>query len=214
MKIALINENSQAGKNEMIFGILSKVAEKYGDTAVNYGMFGLEDSHSLTYVKAGLLAGILLNSGAVDFVVTGCGTGQGAMLALNSFPNVLCGHITDASDAFMFREINDGNSASFPFAKGFGWGAELDLENMFDKLLSTKGGNGYPKERAVPERENKQILDKVKAVTQKDMLTILKDIDQKFLKETINYDFFKENFFKDCKDKEIAKYLKKVLKIK
>lgn len=212
MKIALINENSQAGKNGLIFDILCKIAKKYGDTVVNYGMFGAEDEHSLTYVKAGLLAGILLNSGAVDFVVTGCGTGQGAMLALNSFPNVLCGHITDANDGFMFREINDGNSASFPFAKGFGWGAELDLENMFDKLLSTKGGNGYPKERAVPEKQNKQILDKVKAVTCNDMLTILKTIDQNFLKETIDYPFFRQTFFKDCKDEKIGSYLKKVLK--
>ena len=212
MKIALINENSQAGKNELIFETLSNVAKKYGDEVVNYGMFGSEDPHSLTYVKAGLLAGILLNSKAVDFVVTGCGTGQGAMLALNSFPNVLCGHITDSSDAFMFREINDGNAASFAFAKGFGWGSELDLENMFDKLLSTSGGNGYPKERAVPEKQNKLILDGVKKITHNDMLSILKEIDQKFLKETIDYPFFRENFFKDCKDSKIAKHLKGILK--
>lgn len=212
MKIALINENSQAGKNELIFNTLEKVAKKYGDEVINYGMFGADDKHQLTYVKAGLLAGILLNSGAVDFVVTGCGTGQGAMLALNSFPNVLCGHLTDASDAFMFREINDGNAVSLPFAKGFGWGAEIALEDIFDHLLRTKGGNGYPKERAVPEKQNKQILDGVKKVTHKDMSTVLKEIDSKFLKETIDYPFFRENFFKDCKDKKIEKILLSVLK--
>lgn len=214
MRIALINENSQAGKNELIFNILNNVASKYGDTVVNYGMFCADDKHSLTYVKTGLLAGILLNSGAVDFVVTGCGTGQGAMLALNSFPNVLCGHIVDASDAFMFREINDGNAVSLAYAKGFGWGAELELENIFDKLLSTTGGNGYPKERAVPEKQNKLILDDVKKETHKDMLTILKSIDQQFLKETIDYQFFRDNFFTSCKDKKIEKYLKQILKIK
>ena len=47
-----------------------------------------------------------LESGAVDFVVTGCGTGQGAMLALNSFPGVLCGHITDPTDAYLFAQVN------------------------------------------------------------------------------------------------------------
>ena len=211
MKIALINENSQASKNKLIYETLDKVAKKYGDEVLNFGMFGNEDRHSLTYVKAGLLAGILLNAKVVDFVVTGCGTGQGAMLALNSFPGVICGHITDASDAFMFREINDGNSASFPFAKGFGWGAELDLENMFDKLFCTKGGNGYPKERAVPERQNKKILDGVKNVTYKKMIDILKEIDQDFLKETIDYPYFKDVFFKNCKDKEIGSYLTKLL---
>ena len=211
MKIALINENSQASKNELIFNVLNKVAKKYGDEVYNFGMYKDDEAHSLTYVKAGLLAGILLNAKVVDFVITGCGTGQGAMLALNSFPGVICGHITDPSDAFMFREINDGNAASFPFAKGFGWGAELDLENMFDKLLSTKGGNGYPKERVIPEKQNKQILDKVKKITYKDMPQILKEIDQNFLKETINYEYFKEIFFKYCKNKEMETYLKNLL---
>ncbi len=212
MKIALINENSQASKNELIYSVLNKVAKNFDCEVVNYGMYRADDPHSLTYVKAGLLSAILLNSKAVDFVITGCGTGQGAMLALNSFPNVLCGHITDASDAFMFREINDGNAASFAFAKGFGWGSELDLENMFTKLLSTNGGNGYPKERAVPERQNKKVLDKVKTVTHKDMLTILKEIDKAFLIETIDYPFFKNVYFKDCKDAKIGEFLKNILK--
>ena len=211
MRIALINENSQAAKNNLIYDVLCKVANKYGDEVINFGMFSADDTHSLTYVKNGLLAGILLNTKTVDFVVTGCGTGEGAMLALNSFPNVLCGLIVDSSDAIMFREINDGNAVSLPFAKGFGWGAELQLETIFDKLLMTKGGNGYPKERAIPEKENKLILDKVKSVTTKDMLTILKEIDQDFLKSTIDYDVFKEEFFKNCKDKNILNYIKSVL---
>ena len=159
MRIALINENSQAGKNELIMKTLEPVAKKYGHTVVNYGMYSSEDTHSLTYVKVGLLSAILLNSGVVDFVITGCGTGEGAMLACNSFPNVLCGHIVDPSDAYMFRQINDGNAISLAFAKGFGWGAELNLEYTFDKLLSCDGGNGYPVERAVPEKQNKLILD-------------------------------------------------------
>lgn len=211
MKIALINENSQASKNSLIFDTLKKVAEKYNVEVENYGMFSSEDPHSLTYVKAGLLSAILLNSGAADFIVTGCGTGEGAMLALNSFPNVLCGHIVDASDAFMFREINDGNAISIPFAKDFGWGAELKLEQIFDKLLSTSGGNGYPKERVVPEKANKKILDEVKKITHNDMLWILKNIDQDFLKETIDYPYFRENFFKNSKNQEISAYLSSIL---
>ena len=35
MKIALINENSQAAKNELIFGVLDKVAKKYGHKGWN-----------------------------------------------------------------------------------------------------------------------------------------------------------------------------------
>ena len=158
MRIVLINENSQASKNSLIFTTLQNVAEKYGHTVKNYGMFGADDK-SLTYVQNGLLAAILLNAEACDFVVTGCGTGEGAMLALNSFPKVLCGHIVDPSDAYMFNQINDGNAVAFPFAKGFGWGAELNLEYCFEKLFNGPKGQGYPRERAIPEQTNKKILD-------------------------------------------------------
>lgn len=209
MKIALINENSQASKNELIFKTLNSVASKYNHTVDNYGMF--ENDKPLTYVQNGLLTAILINSGAADFVVTGCGTGSGAMLACNSFPRVLCGLIVDPSDAYMFGQINDGNCASFPFAKGFGWGAELNLEYCFEKLFNGPRGMGYPLERAIPEQANKKILDTVKEVTHHSMLSILKNIDQKFLFDTIDRDSFREYFFKNAKDVEIINYCKQVL---
>lgn len=53
MKIALINENSQAAKNAMIEGVLRKVVEAMGHEVVNYGMYTAEDECQLTYVKAG-----------------------------------------------------------------------------------------------------------------------------------------------------------------
>lgn len=43
------------------------------------------------------------------------------------------------------------------------------------------------------------------------MLTILRDIDQTFLKETISGERFGEYFFSNCKDEAIAGYLKGVL---
>ena len=48
-----------------------------------------------------------------------------------------------------------------PFAKGFGWGGELNLEYCFEKLFGFGHGQGYPKERVVPEMRNKAILDDV-----------------------------------------------------
>ena len=95
MKIALINENSQAAKNGIIEAALKKAVEPMGHEVVNYGMYAADDAAQLTYVQNGILAAILLNSGAADYVVTGCGTGEGAMLALNSFPGVICGHVED-----------------------------------------------------------------------------------------------------------------------
>ncbi len=211
MRIALINENSQAAKNALIEKSLKKVVEPMGHTVYNYGMYAPDDACQLTYVKAGLLAAILLNGGAADYVVTGCGTGEGAMLACNSFPNVLCGHVVDPSDGFMFAQINDGNAIALPFAKGFGWGAELNLEMIFEQTFGHGHGNGYPPERVEPEQRNKKILDQVKQVTHRDMLAILRDIDQTFLKETISGERFRAYFFENCKEAAIAGYLKGVL---
>ncbi|MEG0077857.1 RpiB/LacA/LacB family sugar-phosphate isomerase [Anaerorhabdus sp.] len=212
MKIALINENSQAAKNSIVYNELNTVASSFNHTVHNYGMYSAEDTHQLTYVKNGLLAAILLNSKAVDFVVTGCGTGQGAMLACNSFPNVLCGHITDSLDAYLFGQVNDGNCIAMPFAQGFGWGGELNLRYTFEKLFSEQFGGGYPKERVIPEQANKKILDQVKLVTHQPMIKILKEMDQQFLKDTIDYPEFKDLFFANCQDEEIATYLQNLLK--
>ena len=140
MKIALINENSQAVKNEIIYDVLKKVVTPMGHEVFNYGMYGAEDPHSLTYVQCGLLAAVLLNSGAADFVITGCGTGEGAMLAANAFPKVLCGHITSPLDAYLFSQVNDGNCIAFPFAENYGWGGELNLQYTFEKLFFAPGG--------------------------------------------------------------------------
>ncbi|MGH2312509.1 RpiB/LacA/LacB family sugar-phosphate isomerase [Streptococcus uberis] len=213
MKIALINENSQANKNNIIFNELKTVAERKGFEAFNYGMYGNEGESQLTYVQNGLLTAILLNSGAADFVITGCGTGMGAILACNSFPGVTCGFAADPVDAYLFSQVNGGNALSLPFAKGFGWGAELNLRYMFERLFEDEVGGGYPKERAIPEQRNARILNEVKAITYKNFLTILKEIDQEFLKETISGEHFQELFFANCQNKEIADYLKTVLNV-
>ncbi|TCT16120.1 ribose 5-phosphate isomerase RpiB [Natranaerovirga pectinivora] len=211
MKIALINENSQAAKNEIIYTTLQKVVEPMGHEVFNYGMYTADDETQLTYVMCGLLSSILLETKAADFVVTGCGTGEGAMLAANAFPGVLCGHIVDPADAFLFAQINDGNSVSLPFAKGFGWGAELNLQYIFEKLFQGEKGQGYPVDRVEPQQRNKKILDEVKKVTHVDLLTILKNIDQEFLKTAVSGAKFKEYFFANCEESEITEYIKSIV---
>lgn len=208
MRIALINENSQAAKNSLIEQTLRKVVEPMGHTVDNYGMYSADDACQITYVQNGLLAAILLNTGAADYVVTGCGTGEGAMLACNSFPGVLCGHLADPSDGYMFAQINDGNCVALPFAKDFGWGAELKLEMIFQQLFGFGHGNGYPKERVVPEQRNKKILDGVKAITYRPLLDILKDLDPAFVKATVSGAHFAELFYPSCRDEAVAAFLR------
>ena len=211
MIIALINENSQAAKNSMIEGCLKDVVIPMGHEVFNYGMYTADDACQLTYVKAGLLAAILINSKAADFVVTGCGTGEGAMLASNIYPNVLCGHIADIEDAYMFARINDGNAIALPFALGFGWGGDLNLEYIFEKLFCEPAGGGYPKERAVPEQRNKKILDQVKLVTYKTMEEILPALDQELVKGAFAGKNFKEYFFADATNESLKAVVKDII---
>ena len=211
MKIALITENSQAAKNGIIHDALTSVAEPLGHQVFNYGMYAAEDKASLTYVMNGVLTGILLNSGAADFVVTGCGTGTGSMLACNAMPGVFCGLIIDPTDAFLFGQINDGNAISMPYAKGFGWAAELNLQDVYRKLFEGERGLGYPKERAQIMAKNRSVLKDLKAATCKDMLSALKAMDQDLLKAAIAGERFQEYFFANATDAGIRDYIKGVL---
>lgn len=211
MKIALINENSQAAKNSMICETLKSVVEPMGHEVYNYGMYGAEDENQLTYVQIGILTAVLINSGAADYVITGCGTGEGAMLACNSFPKVLCGHITSPLDAYLFSQVNDGNTIALPFAENFGWGGELNLQYIFEKLFFAPGGGGYPKERVIPEQRNKKILDQVKEVTHVDLVTILKNLDRELVVGALSGEKFKEYFFANCKCDKIAECVKEIL---
>jgi ribose 5-phosphate isomerase RpiB len=211
MRIALINENSQAAKNSIIEKALRKVVEPMGFEVKNYGMYAADDEAQLTYVQNGILAATLLNAGACDYVITGCGTGEGAMLALNSFPGVICGHVATPLDAYTFAQINDGNAISLPFALGFGWGGDLNLEYIFEKLFCEPSGGGYPKERAVPEQRNKKILDQVKLVTYKTMEEILPALDQELVKGAFAGKNFKEYFFADATNESLKAVVKDII---
>ncbi|WP_373487781.1 RpiB/LacA/LacB family sugar-phosphate isomerase [Blastomonas sp.] len=208
MKVALIIENSQAAKNAVVHEALASVVEPIGHTVFNYGMYTPEDKASLTYPMNGLLAGILLNSGAADFVVTGCGTGMGSMLACNAMPGVLCGLLIDPTDAFLFNQINAGNCIAMPYAKGFGWAAELNLADCYRKLFENEPGAGYPRERATFMAANRVVLSNLKSVTCHDMLTVLRNVDQDLLRAAIAGEKFTEYFYPNSQDEAMSDFLR------
>lgn len=211
MRIALINENSQNAKNDILEASLKKVVEPLGHTVYNYGMYNKEDAKPLTYVQNGILAATLLNGGAVDFVVTGCGTGEGAMLALNSFAGVICGHVEDPLDAYTFAQINDGNAIAFPFAKGFGWGGDLNFEYTIEKLFSEKFGQGYPRDRVVPEQRNKKILDVVRQTSLRPFIEVIGELDRELVLGALSGEHFQEYFFEQATDEAVITKVKELL---
>lgn len=209
MKIALINEDSQADKNSLIYSVLKEEAEKKGHTVQNYGMYSEKDEHEINYIQLGVIASILLASKAVDFVVTGCGTGQGAVMSCNAFSNITCGHVNSPLDAYLFTQINAGNAISIPFGQGFGWGAEINLRHIFEKLFAQEFGGGYPQKYAEGEsRSRKAMYTNIKFASQYPVLQAYKNMDAKYLKSIIDYKEFKELFFANAKDNEVTNYIK------
>jgi len=108
-------------------------------------------------------------------------------------PNVVCGLVIDPTDAFLFGQINDGNAISMPYAKGFGWAAELNLQDCYRKLFEIERGVGYPKERAEIMAKNRNIFSDMKA------------------KSTIAGDQFEDLFFANATDEALISYVKDVL---
>ncbi|KLN98135.1 RpiB/LacA/LacB family sugar-phosphate isomerase [Moellerella wisconsensis] len=211
MKIALMMENSQAAKNPVILNELQSVATPLGHDVFNVGMSD-EHDHHLTYIHLGIMASLLLNSRAIDFVVAGCGTGQGALMSLNIHPGVVCGYCLEPSDAFLFNQINNGNALSLAFAKGFGWGAELNVRYIFEKAFSGERGQGYPIERAEPQKCNAAILNQVKAaIVKENYLDTLRAMDQSLVKTAVSGERFQACFFEHCQDVEIAEYVRSLL---
>lgn len=209
MKIAMMNEFSQAGKNSIILAQLKDVVEPMGHTVYNTGMDRDDDPCYLTYLNLGVQAALLLNSGAVDFVVTGCGTAQGALMALNSWPGVVCGYCIEPTDAYLFLQINNGNALAIPYAKGFGWGAELNIHTMFEKAFGSPKGNGYPPDRKESQNRNAKNLFVIKEAIAKPVLEALKSIDQDILKKSLTPRFL-ECFYAGCQDKELEAFVRSV----
>src|SRR5665648_127413 len=144
MKLAIINERSTGDKNKDIVDALDGLGHEVYNLGVrkNSG-----DNNDLTYIDTGFMTALLLNTKRIDFVIGGCGTGQGWAIAANKFPGVFCGHILNSLDAWLFPQINNGNCISLALNQGYGWAGEINLKFVFERLLSVEKGSGYPKDR-------------------------------------------------------------------
>ena len=116
MKIAVITEGSTKHHNADVM----KALEGMGHEVFNLGMKNVDGEPDLTYMETGLMTAIALNLKAVDFVVGGCGTGQGYMNAVLQYPGVFCGLIMDPVEAFLYSQVNAGNCISLQLNKGYG----------------------------------------------------------------------------------------------
>lgn len=178
MKIAVINEVSARSRNEDII----KSLEKINVEVFNVGMTANEDGPELTYIQTGLMTAILLNVGACDMVIGGCGTGQGYLNSAMMYPNVFTGLVLDPLDAWLFSQINGGNCISLALNKGYGWAAEKNLDYIFEKLFQDPPGQGFPLERQKSQAESRRRLADISAMSHLSLDKIIEKMDQELLR--------------------------------
>ncbi len=188
MKIAVVNETSAADKNADILSAL----KEHGHDVINAGMTKNFAKPEITYIHTGLISAILLNLGRVDFVVGGCGTGQGYLNSVMQYPGVFCGHILNSLDAWLFTQINGGNCISLMLNQGYGWAADINLQFIFDRIFSVESGAGYPAHRKDSQRESRETLAAVSASTHLPFSEIIATLPDEIIKPAIEYPGVKE----------------------
>ncbi len=60
-----------------------------------------EEIENYSYVEVAVMISLLIETGATDFIVTGCSSGQGMMMACNSLPGLRCGFVQTPQDAYL-----------------------------------------------------------------------------------------------------------------
>jgi ribose 5-phosphate isomerase RpiB len=169
MKIAVVIETSAADKAKDIISAL----DGRGHEVINAGMSKTGEAPELLYIHTGFISALLLHLKRVDFVVGGCGTGQGYLNAVMQYPGAFCGHILNSLDAWLFTQINGGNCISLALNQGYGWAGDVNLRFIFDSIFSVESGSGYPPHRKEPQQAARELLVNVSALTHRPYAEII-----------------------------------------
>ena len=184
MKIAVVMEGSTKFQNPDVIRVLGE----FDHEILNLGMKNIEGEPDLTYMETALISALALNLGIVDFVVGGCGTGQGYMNAVLQYPNVACGLIYDPVEAFLFSQVNAGNCISLPLNKGYGKvNGDINLRYIFEKLINDTYGQGYPAVRGELQKKARMKLAELSATSHYTMEEILVRMDLEIVKRACAY---------------------------
>jgi hypothetical protein len=129
------------------------------------------------------------------------------MLACNSLPGILCGYVSNSSDAYLFGRINDGNAVSYPLGLNFGWAAEINLQNTLNRLFDEPFGIGYPKEDSARKKQDATMLKELHAATKKSLPDVLPFLDQAFVKSVLQRDCVYQYVIQNSQNKRLKEIL-------
>ncbi len=188
MRIAVVNETSAGDRNCDIIAAL----EGTGHSIINAGMKKSGGFPELSYIETGLLAAILINCGCADFVIGGCGTGQGFLNSVMQYPGMFCGLISKPLDAWLFSRINAGNCISLALNKGYGWAGEINLKFIFEKMFDSDWGSGYPAHRKEPQHKSREILASLSKNTHYSFDIIIDRMDKSIIRNVLMFPGIRE----------------------
>jgi ribose 5-phosphate isomerase RpiB len=184
MRIGVINETSAADRNADIIAALNETSTH---EILNIGMKENFAKPELTYIHTGFLSSLLLHLNRVDFVVGGCGTGQGFLNSVLQYPGVICGLIATPLDAWLFTQINGGNCISLRLNQGYGWASNENLKFIFERIFSVEIGCGYPPHRQESQQQSLRTLKRVSQASHKSFVDIILSLPDSVVRAAINY---------------------------
>jgi ribose 5-phosphate isomerase RpiB len=183
MRIAVVSEISTADRNADIVAAL----EGRGHDVLNVGMKRAAEPPELTVLHTSFIAALLLAAKRADYIVAGCGTGQGFEIAVSQYPGIFCGHIQTPLDAWLFTQINGGNVVSLALNQGYGWAADVNLKMIFDSLFSVEWGAGYPAHRKTTQAESRRILHDITGATHRSMAEVVRALPDRVVVPALTY---------------------------
>lgn len=206
MRIGVIQASSQRDKNALLYRLAAEAAGSGGE-AVNFGCFP-EEREAYSYVDIALEISLLLSAGAVDFVVTGCSSGQGMMLACNSLPGVLCGYVQSPQDAFLFGRINGGNAVSLPLGLNYGWAGELNLRYTLEQLFNGPFGTGYPPADGPRKRRDAERVKALWRKTRRPALDVWRTLEPEAVRRALSRRSVVEHLLAYGRDAELTAWIR------
>ena len=143
-------------------------------------------------------------------IVTGCASGQGMMLACNTFPNIQCGYLPTPQDAFLFSHINNGNVVSFPLGLNWGWSGEINFSETMKALFKQPWGTGYPPSQATRKVKNTTEVKELNQLNKKSMISILPSVDPDLLIPVLKYEPVYDFIIKNDTNHELVDLIQKL----
>ncbi len=183
MRIAVVIDRSGAARAADVVA----APEGRGHEIFNAGMEGKDGEAPLSYVQTGLISALLLHLERADFVVGGCGSGQGYLNAVLQYPGVFCGLIRSPLDAWLFTQINGGNCVSLPLGLGYGFAADVNLRFVFDRLFEVASGSGYPAHRGEGQRRALRLLEEVSQESHRPFAEIVRRLPAELVGPALRY---------------------------